>query len=176
MSDDGGLRPRSTIDRLFWHIGGGLMLVMTGVMVYAVVARYFFNRPPIWSEDVPRTLFVWMVMLVLGLAIKLGLNIRVTTFTDMMPRPVRLGVEAAMHVLVLAMIAFLFWQTIPILELKATQRMLSTGWAESVLVWPILIGCVLAFIHQFRSFAAVLRAIRTGEDPGSRTLTGAGMG
>ena len=176
MSDEGGLRPKTLIDRIFWHLGAGLMLVMTAVMLYAVVARYFFNRPPIWSEDVPRTLFVWMVMLVLGLAIKLGLNIRVTTFTDMMPRGLRLAVETSMHVLVLGMIATLFWQTLPILELKATQRMLSTGWAESVLVWPILIGCVLAFIYQVRQLGAVIQAIRTGKDPVGTNLSGAGMG
>lgn len=176
MSDEGGLRPKTLIDRIFWYLAAGLMLVMTGVMLYAVVARYFFNRPPIWSEDVPRTLFVWMVMLVLGLAIKMGLNIRVTTFIDMMPRRLRLAVETAMHVLVLGMIVTLFWQTLPILELKATQRMLSTGWAESVLVWPILIGCVLAFIYQLGQFGVVLRAIRTGKDPAGSHLSGAGMG
>ncbi|MBL8698331.1 MAG: TRAP transporter small permease [Alphaproteobacteria bacterium] len=176
MSDDGGLRPKTLIDHVFWYLAAGLMLVMTGAMLYAVVARYFFNRPPIWSEDVPRTLFVWMVMLVLGFAIKLGLNIRVTTFTDMLPRGLRLAVESSMHILVLGMIALLFWQTLPILELKATQRMLSTGWAESILVWPILIGCVLAFLYQARQFADVVQAFRTGKDPSGANMSGAGMG
>ena len=67
------------------------MLAMTGVMLYAVTARYWFNRPPIWGEDVPRIIFVWMTFLTIGLAIKLGLNIRVTSVVAMLPRRARLG-------------------------------------------------------------------------------------
>ena len=123
---EGGMRPRTFVDRVFWLAGAFLMLAMTGTMLYVVAARYFFNRPPLWSEDVPRPLFVWMVFATLGLAIKLGLNIRVTSLVDAMPRPLRLANEALMHVLVLAMIGVLAWFTVPLLRLKWGTTMLST--------------------------------------------------
>jgi len=176
MSDGGGMQPRTLIDRIFWYAGAGLMLAMTGVMMYVVTARYFFNRPPLWSEDVPRTIFVWMVFVTLGLAIKLGLNIRVTTLLDVMPRTLRLSIESAMHVLVLAMIAVLLWFTVPILRLKAEAHMLSTGWSEAVLVVPMLGGLVLALVYQLRQFGRTLSALRTGADLEDSQHSGAGMG
>ena len=81
------MQPKTPIDRIFWNVGALMMLAMTGVMVYVVGARYFFDKPPLWSEDVPRTIFIWMVFLTLGLAIKLGLNIRVTTLVSSSSSP-----------------------------------------------------------------------------------------
>ncbi len=176
MSDDGGLRPKTLIDKIFWHAGAMLMLAMAGVMLYVVTARYFFNRPPLWSEDVPRTIFVWMVFVTLGLAIKLGLNIRVTTLTDMMPRRLRFTTELIMNVLVLVMIAILIWFTIPILRLKAEATMLSTGWSEGVLVVPMVFGFMLAFAYQVRQMLRSLAAWRSGTDLEESHQTGAGMG
>lgn len=173
---EGGMRPRTAVDRVFWLSGAFLMLAMTGTMLYVVAARYFFNRPPLWSEDVPRTLFVWMVFATLGLAIKLGLNIRVTGLVDAMPRPVRLANEAVMHVLVLAMIGVLAWFTLPLLRLKWGTTMLSTGWSEAVLVIPMLGGLGIAAIYQARRLLGVLRAMRTGGDVREAQQSGAGMG
>lgn len=170
------MQPRTSIDRIFWNAGAVLMLAMTGTMLYVVTARYFFNRPPLWSEDVPRTIFVWMAFLSLGLAIKLGLNIRVTSLTDMMPRRLRLAVEVLMHVLVLAMIAVLIRFTLPIVELKAQNRMLSTGWSEAVLVVPMLIGFALAALYQIQRLGRTIRAWRTGVDADDGAQAGAGMG
>lgn len=170
------MQPKTLIDRFFWYAGGILMLAMTGVMIYVVTARYFFNRPPLWSEDVPRTIFVWMSMITLGLAIKLGLNIRVTTLLDVMPRTARLWTEIVMHVLVLVMVALLIWFTLPILRLKSEALMLSTGWRESVLIWPMLIGFVLGFVYQARQLLRTIHALRTGVDVESEQQAGAGMG
>jgi TRAP-type C4-dicarboxylate transport system permease small subunit len=170
------MQPRTFIDRVFWYVGGVLMLAMTGVMIYALTARYFFNKPPLWSEDVPRTIFVWMSMITLGLAIKLGLNIRVTTLLDIMPRTVRLWTEIVMHVLVLGMIALLIWFTLPIMRLKSSAVMLSTGWSEAVLVAPMIVGFALAFVYQLRALLRTVQALRSGAEIDVEHQSGAGMG
>jgi TRAP-type C4-dicarboxylate transport system permease small subunit len=176
MSEGNGIAPRSVTDRVFWYAGAALMLAMTGTMLYVVTARYFFNRPPLWSEDVPRTIFVWMVFVTLGLAIKLGLNIRVTSLVDLLPRNARFATEVVMHVLVLGMIAVLVWFTIPILQLKAQNRMLSTGWSEAVLVIPMLFGLCLAGIYQALRLARAVTAWRNGAESEDGSHAGAGMG
>lgn len=170
------MTPKTLLDRLFWYAGAVLMLAMSGVMLYVVTARYFFNKPPLWSEDVPRTIFVWMVFVTLGLAIKLGLNIRFTSLTDLMPRHVRYTIELVMNLLVLAMIVVLIWFTVPILRLKAMATMLSTGWSEAVLVVPMILGLGLAFVYQARQMLRSLAAWRSGRDVQDEHHAGAGMG
>jgi len=153
----GGLRPITAIDKAFWYLAAALMLAMTGVMLYVVTARYWFNRPPIWSEDVPRIIFIWMTFLTLGLAIKLGLNIRVTTFTDMMPRRVRLGIECVSHAMVLAMLAVLFVQCWPIVELASRMPLISLGISNATIKAPLMVGCVIAAVYQARLLVAAVR-------------------
>ncbi|MFM8990429.1 MAG: TRAP transporter small permease [Alphaproteobacteria bacterium] len=170
------MQPRTLIDRIFWHAGALMMLAMTGIMVYVVTARYFFDRPPLWSEDVPRTIFIWMVFLTLGLAIKLGLNIRVTTLTDAMPLRWRYATETCMHACVLAMLGVLLWFTVPLLRLKYSATMLSTGWSEIVLVLPMFLGFVLAAIYQARKLARVVMAWRAGIALSDDQHAGAGLG
>ena len=180
VEDSGGFRPVTAIDRAFWFLAAGLMLAMTGVMLYAVTARYWFNRPPIWGEDVPRIIFVWMTFLTLGLAIKLGLNIRVTTFTDMMPRRVRLGVEIVMHLMVLAMIAVLFVQCWPIVELASRMPLISLGISNAWIKAPLMVGCAIASVYQARLLLVAVRAFADPavdpDRPDSGGAHGAGLG
>jgi len=46
-----------------------LMLALTGVILYAVVMRYFFNAAPSWSEEVPRVIFLWVTYLAIAVAV-----------------------------------------------------------------------------------------------------------
>ncbi|MGE5791192.1 MAG: TRAP transporter small permease, partial [Bacteroidota bacterium] len=62
-----------------------LMLALTGVILYAVVMRYFFNAAPSWSEEVPRVLFLWVTYLAIAVAVKQGRSLRVTFLLDRLP-------------------------------------------------------------------------------------------
>lgn len=142
------IQPKTLIETIQYYLAGVLLLVLFGIVIYVVVMRYYFSRPPIWGEDVPRTLFVWLIFLSAGIAIRLGLNIRVTSFVDMMPPRVRRLVETTMHLIVLAMLGVFFWFSFPIIELGWGGRMLSTGWYEAVLALPLPIGAAIMGYYQ----------------------------
>ena len=169
--------PSNIIEWAFYYAGAALMLTMTGTMVYVVTMRYFFNSPPLWGEDVPRVLFIWMVFITLGLAIKMGLNIRVTALTGALPRRTRLIVEATMHVLVLIFLVVLLVGAKPVIELNMGGRMLSTGWSNAVTSIPLAIGAAIAFAYQARALWLVVRALFFGgPDPSGPDNTGLGSG
>lgn len=149
---------KAPVETLLYWLGGLLMIVISALVCYSVVMRYFFNKPPIWSENVPVTLFVWMTFIAAGVATKRGLNLRVTYFVDKLPTRLRLGIEMLMHALVLALLAVLFFYNIPIVELQWPGRMLSTGWSNAVNFIPLSIGCALMFWYQTGLFRRALRA------------------
>lgn len=150
-------RPRISVETLLYLLGGVLMLLISAVVFYSVVMRYFFNRPPIWAESIPVTAFVWMTFIAAGVATKRGLNLKVTYFVDKFPLRVRLLIEIVMHVLVLALLAVLFVYNIPIIELQWPGRMLSTGWSSAVNFIPLSIGCLLMFWYQVGLLRRTLR-------------------
>jgi TRAP-type C4-dicarboxylate transport system permease small subunit len=115
------------------------MLGLFGTVLYTVGARYLFNRPPLWSVDVPNLIFVWLVFGVVGLTTKLGPQIRVVFFVRKM------------------LAAFIF-ESQPIIELSSEEVMLSTGWSGAVFFYALPVGCVVMGYYQIRALLRILRA------------------
>jgi TRAP-type C4-dicarboxylate transport system permease small subunit len=127
-----------------------LMLALTGVILYAVVMRYFFNAAPSWSEEVPRVLFLWVTYLAIAVAVKQGRSLRVTFLLDRLPPLIRLWLEQFMHVAIFVMLGFLVWHNVPVIELNRGTRMLATQWSDALRYWPLSVGCVLIALYQLR--------------------------
>lgn len=134
---------------LYW-LSGALMLALTGVVLWAVAARYFFNAPPSWSEEVPRVIFLWMTYIAIAVAVRRGQSLRITLVLDKLRPLARLWLEMFMHVSIFVMLAFLFWHNLPVIELNAGSRMLATQWSDAVRYWPLSVGCVLIGLYQVR--------------------------
>jgi TRAP-type C4-dicarboxylate transport system permease small subunit len=133
-----------------------LMLALTAVILYAVVARYFFNAAPSWSEEVPRVIFLWVTYLAVAVAVKRGQSLRVTFLLEKLAPLPRLWLELAMHLSILTMLAFLLWYNAPVIELNRGSRMLATQWPDAVRYWPLSVGCVLIGLYQLR---LILRSV-----------------
>lgn len=137
-----------------------LMLGLTGVILYAVVARYFFNAAPIWSEEVPRVLFLWVTYLAIAIAVRRGQALRITFILQRLPPLARVLIEMLMHLAIFVMLAFLVWHNRPVIELNAQTRMLATQWPDATRFWPLSVGCVLIGLYQLRLVLHSVRAYR----------------
>jgi len=137
-----------------------LMLALTGVILYAVVARYLFNASPAWSDEVPRVIFLWSTYIGIALAARRGQSLRVTFVLDRLPPLGRLWLEMAMHVSIFVMLAFLLWFNVPVIELGRQTKMLATQWSDSVRFWPLSVGCVLIGLYQVRLVLKSVQAYR----------------
>ncbi len=136
------------------------MLALTGVILYAVVARYFFNASPAWSDEVPRVLFLWGTYIGIALAAKRGQSLKVTFVLDRLPPLARLWLEMFMHASIFVMLAFLLWHNVPVIELGRQTKMLATQWPDAVRFWPLSVGCVLIGLYQVRLVLKSLQEYR----------------
>ena len=127
-----------------------LMLGLTGAVLWAVAARYFFNAPPSWSEEVPRVIFLWLTYIAIALAVRRGQSLRITLVLERLTPIARLWLEMFMHGAIFVMLAFLFWHNLPVIELNSGSRMLATQWSDAVRYWPLSVGCVLIGLYQVR--------------------------
>ncbi|MCC7425765.1 MAG: TRAP transporter small permease [Alphaproteobacteria bacterium] len=160
-TESGEAQPRGHAARALWIAGGILLLVITALILYATFARYLFRAAPLWGEDVPRLLFVWLTFIGAGAAISLGLNIRVGLLVDNLPAGLRRCIEVTMHALVLLMLAVLFWWSFPIIHLKMNVAMTTTGWPAGLFALPLPIGCILMGWFQFRRLLRAWRGTPT---------------
>jgi TRAP-type C4-dicarboxylate transport system permease small subunit len=161
VADDPAGGPRTALVKLIYYLGAAGMLTLFALMIYGVGMRYIFNRPPLWSADVPNLVFIWLVFMTAGLTAKLGPQIRVVFFIAKMPRAWRLGLLVGGHCAVLVMLAAFIWYSIPIIALSGGQTMLSTGWPGSVFFYALPVGSVvMAYYHV----GALLRALAGHEE------------
>lgn len=72
----------------------GLML-MVAIVFYQVVARYFFNRPPKWTEEIALVTMIWIAMLGAGIGLKNDIHMRVEVFLSVFPIKLQRIVEVA---------------------------------------------------------------------------------
>ena len=166
-NDDEPGRPVTTwrrldtaIDGLLYLFSAALLIAVTGAILYSVFTRYALNRPPLWSEEVPMTFFMWMTFLGLALATRRGENIRVTYFIEKLTPTSRLVLEIVMHLLVIAMMIVILWFSFRVIRLQLRGTMLSTGWSKAVNWIPLPVGMVLSALYQFK---LVRRSVREYE-------------
>ena len=138
------------IEMTLYYASGLLLMTIASAVFYAVLMRYVFNEPPLWADEAPRAFFLWMTYLGIAVATKRGQNIRVTHFIDQFSPKPRLILELFMHALVLIMLIALIWYNMPVIQLQAGGKMLSTGWSFIWLFAPLSVGCVLMLFYQAR--------------------------
>ena len=138
------------VETVLYYLAGLLLVIIAGVVFYAVVMRYVFNDPPLWADEAPRALSLWMVFIGVAVATKRGRNSRVTHFIDKFPARPRVYFETFMHILVLFMLGGLIWYNMPILQLQAGGKMLTTGWSYWWVYAPVSVGSILMLLYQSR--------------------------
>ena len=153
---------RDWIDVAFSFASGVLMVAISAIVIYCVVLRYWFNRPPIWSEDVPRVMFVWMTYIAAVVATRRDTNIKVTFIVEKLPQRLQLLIDIAMTAIVITMMLVLAWYSWPVIELNLGGTMLSTGWNEAIMYLPLPGACVLMAMYQAKRLARLVRALGPG--------------
>lgn len=131
------------LQRAFEIACGAVLVLFTALVLYSVAMRYLFNNPPIWGEDVPKLLFVWLSFIGGALAYMLGYNIRMMTLVERFPKPLATGVELATRAITVAMLGTIVWYSVPIVQLSSSKTVLSTGISDVWTYLPLMIGAVL---------------------------------
>jgi tripartite ATP-independent transporter DctM subunit len=144
------------------------LLVIAEIIVLftGVSARYFFQKPIIWSDELAGILFLWLAMLGAVTAFQRGEHMRMTAFVGM----VSPGKRAFFDVLAIAApLAFLALVLQPAYEFASDEAFVSTPGLDISSLWraaalPVGLGLMLLI--------ALLRLLSFGD----RRLTASAVG
>ncbi len=79
------------VDWLTQGLAAALVVVEVGILFAGVVARYAFDRPQVWVEELAAILFLWLVSLGAVIALRRGEHMRMTVIVGRLgPRAGRL--------------------------------------------------------------------------------------
>ncbi len=170
-----GLAAFAAFRRLGEAVCGVILVVFTGLVLYSVLMRYVFSAPPMWGEELPKLLFVWMIFIGAAFAHFSGSNLRMTLLIDRVRAGPRRVIELVMHALTVVMLLLILWYSWPILQLTQRSTSLATGLNDSLTFWALPVGVGLLLINEVWRIARLLRGhvddpVPLGEDPSRQRL------
>ncbi len=116
-------------------LAGMVLGLMALLVIYQVVGRYVFGRPPSWTEELARYLQVWLVFLAAPVCLGRGMHLAVDYLTPQLSPVLRQIVRKGALALVGLFCLTLTVYGISLLQVAALQISPALGIS---MVWPYL--------------------------------------
>lgn len=99
----------ATLLRGLEYLCAALLIFIVGIVFANVVARYFFNSPFHWSDEIAQFVFLWLSYIGALAALMAGRHYSVPNLIDMLPGKLRTAAATLSDLIVLAMLGVLVW-------------------------------------------------------------------
>lgn len=129
-------------------IAAAVLAVLVVLTFLGVIWRYFLAHPFTWLEEVQMACMVWIVFAAGGAAFRTGNHVAIEMIVDMFPKKVQKVFERVIAVVVFAVLAYLFYQSLGFIGMFVTS-----GRATSMIKIPY------ALIYGIAPVSFVLMAV-----------------
>lgn len=143
-------------------------IAVTGIVFLTfinVVARFIFNSPIGWAEEVTLGLFIWLVFVGMSSSIKDNGHIGVDYFVRKLPKPVAQAIRALKVVIIYAVLLGIFVGFGSQLTLKAASKITPVlGVSYQYIDIAVPLGGILATIHYTILLIRASKSVKKGEN------------
>lgn len=145
----------------------GAVILVVGA---GVLWRYVLGSPLVWTVELSRILFTWMIFVGAALAIKEGTHIRASLLVDRLGRGTARYVTLGCHVFIVAFLAVMVYFGLQYVRLESGSRTPALGLPQAY-VWyaalPVSLSVGIYFavrkaIHDWRNPPPCESAAREG--------------
>lgn len=141
-------------------VAAAVLAILVVLTFLGVIWRYVLSAPFTWLEEVQMACMVWIVFAAGGAAFRTGNHVAIEMVVDLMPKKLQKIVEILISVVVVAVIGYLFWQSIGFI-----QMFIKSGRSTSMLkipYWLIYGIAPVSFILMIISyFYSVLTGVKS---------------
>ena len=139
------------------YLGGAVLAVMTLAVFVQVVLRYFGLTGIDGLEEVPRYLFVWLVMLGAAAAMWRHEHTVLDYFVNLFPDGVRAGIFVLTNALGIAFFAYMIWLSFTLVPNAALQTSAGLGLTLDYVFMAVPVGSALIIVPMLRNIYDALR-------------------
>ena len=128
----------------------------TVILLIGVVARFVFDNPLVWSDEIASLLFLWLAMLGAAIALRRGVHMRLTTVTALLSPTWRARLDSLAIGIPLLFLAFMM---APVMDYVDDQSFVETpalSWPGSIRATAMLAGIGLMLV------ISLLRVLQQG--------------
>jgi TRAP-type C4-dicarboxylate transport system permease small subunit len=134
-----------------------LIVLLAAIIVIVfgqVCARYIFNNPFMWAEELVRFVFIWMVFIGAAVATLNERHYTVTFFVDLLPRPARKVWILCTNMIICLFTTILAFYSVKLLEVtsmqKSTALEISWTWVYISLSIGLFLIIIITCIRIYR--------------------------
>lgn len=149
-----GARPGSALMRPVEAVAAVLLVVIVGLLLTGVVARYLLHTPIIWVDEAASISFLWLAMMGAAIAIDRNEHLRLTVFIGMFPERLRGFVDALALLIVVVVLGALIMPAIEYVReesfITSAALNISVSYRVSAIVLGIVLMLIVAIGHLLR--------------------------
>jgi TRAP-type C4-dicarboxylate transport system permease small subunit len=119
------------------QLGWWLIAIMTLIILIQVFFRYVLNAAPSWSEEVARSMMVWMTFAVAPIAYRTGGNVALDTLYFMLKGRLRTLMALLINTMIVIFIVVFFFESLEFVQ-RGTFVKATTVPIQMVYVYAIL--------------------------------------
>jgi tripartite ATP-independent transporter DctM subunit len=154
-------KAESLIGTIVELAAAGLVVAEIAILFGGVIARYVFDRPLVWSDELASTLFLWLAMLGAVVAFRRDEHMRMTACVGMLRAPQRAIVDGFAAAISLAFLLLISW---PACQFARDEAPITTPALQITDAWraaalPAGIGLMIVFALLRLSRAASFKAV-----------------
>ncbi len=152
------LKVLNVIERILEGICTVFVAAIVVVLFYAVVMRYGFHKPPAWSIEVSRFMFLWMVMFGAALVTREKSHIEIDFIANLLPLKIRFFWINLLRLVMLSFCGVLVYYGLKILPIVGQANTptleMSMGWlyasvpAGGILMGLYILELFIRSLHQ----------------------------
>ena len=127
---------------------GGLLIIVSGVVLLQVLMRYLFAQPNPWSEEVSRFCFIWLSLLGASLAVEKRSHFRFDQVVKKLEPGARRAVEVAASAVVLLFALLLIGTGIALMDLTMGERSAALDLPVALVYAAAPVSGLLMVVHM----------------------------
>jgi TRAP-type C4-dicarboxylate transport system permease small subunit len=162
---------RKIIDNIEEIITVPLMIALLCILTWQISSRWLFDSPSLWSEELARVLFLHMAIIGGAIAIKKDDHVKITFFSDKLPRNIRYSLLFALEILVLITIVAMIYYGYAHVQRTAFFELITLGISSSWMTYALPIGGCFMLVRQCQKLYFVFIDWRIKENKNTSHLT-----
>lgn len=128
-------------------ICGAILSADVAILFYAVIMRYVFHRPPPWSIELSRYIFIWMVMFGAVLVTREQTHIKITYFVNLLPEKVRFFWLNFIRLVMISFCWIIIHQSLVIYPIVAGASSPCLGLSMGIMYLSTTVGSLLMGVY-----------------------------
>lgn len=144
-------RVDDTVHRLENAFLAATLALILAIMLASIAARYLFNAPITWSEELLLIAFVWLIFIAAAASFRHRAHVRVDLLLMVLPRRVAMVLAALSVMLIFAIMGILAMSTIAYLQAVGANQTPMLGVPVGLVFWVIPAAMALSALHILRN-------------------------